>query len=151
MGVRTQLEQLDNSLHNTGLVKASKTYYVDAVNGNNGYAGLDPDHPFSTMAYAFTKITDKDVIIVMSKIQEQISAPLGVFDVTIIGASNRPKHDGGSANWSPAASPVAETPNLLLREQGWTIKNILFDFMAGSGPGPGPARIRRRQSAYGLA
>lgn len=92
--------------------------------GSDDNDGLSRDTPFRTMAKAFTKIQSGDVIFVHGKITEQIIAPLGVFDVTIIGVGNRQRHD--NAHWAPAATATA-TPNLTLREQGWSIYNMLWD------------------------
>jgi hypothetical protein len=92
--------------------------------GSDENDGLSKETPFRTMAKVFTKIKSGDIIFVYGKLTEQIIAPLGVFDVTIIGCGNRPRHDG--AHWAPLATATA-TPNLVLREQGWSIFNILFD------------------------
>lgn len=102
--------------------------------GSNGNSGLSPLTPFATMARAFTFLKSYDIIVVDGVIAEQVVAPLGVFDVTIIGAANQPRQatssgvpTGGGAYWKPPASPTATTPLLELVEQGWAIYNICFN------------------------
>ena len=108
--------------------------------GDDNNDGTSAETPFRTMAKAFTMIKSGDVIFVHGKITEQIIAPLGVFDVTIIGVGNRTRHD--NAHWAPLATATA-TPNLVLREQGWAIYNILWD-----APDAAAAiQIRRDESA----
>jgi surface antigen len=109
-------------------------YFVDGDNGNDAFDGASPDRPYATMAKAFSVIASGDTIHVRGNIREELTTPAQVFDVTIIGASNRPRHAdttpaGGEsgATWRPPASPTAATPLLIIQQQGWTIQNILFD------------------------
>lgn len=111
---------------------ANNVLFVDGWKPDTG-DGSDWDNAFNTMAQAFAVVKDGDVIYLRGRIQEQISAPQDIFDVTIIGTPNRPRHgtadgvqQGSPAQWNPAVTATA-TANLTLREQGWTIKNILFD------------------------
>ena len=113
----------------------ANTWFVDSAVGSNGYSGNTPQEPFSTMARAFQSLHSGDVIYFRGNITEQLSSPVGVFDVTIIGAGNRPRHadahtgNGGfsAATWKPPASPVAATPLLIIRQQGWRLVNFLMD------------------------
>jgi len=115
-----------------------KRFFVDAKVGVDGRNGRSPDKAFKTMAEAFQHVSSGDVILVRGKVREQISTPAGVFDVTVIGASNNPRHaddhtesDGArgssGATWTTPAAPTAATPLLIVRQQGWTFENILFD------------------------
>lgn len=118
-----------------------KVWYVNAntdttkgVVGYDGNNGLSPLTPLSTMARAFALIGSYDTIVLAGVIREQVVAPLGVFDVTIIGAGNLPRQatssgtpTGGGACWLAPTSPTATTALLELVEQGWTIKNVFFN------------------------
>ena len=101
--------------------------------GSDGNNGLSPLTPFATVSRAFEFVDSYDVIVLDGVIREQVVAPLGVFDVTLIGGANRPRQatDGGvptngGATWLAPTSPTATTPLLELREQGWTLCNIFF-------------------------
>ena len=109
-----------------------KVLYVDGNRGNANNDGSGPDYPLLTMAAAFAKLASGDTIMFRGNITENLTAPAGIFDVTIIGASNRPRHaDAHTGNngysgavWKPSSS---STPNLIVQQQGWTLINILFD------------------------
>lgn len=95
--------------------------------------GNGPRGSFTTMTNLFRNLRSRDVIVLGGVLREQVVAPLGVFDVTIIGAANRPRQStnsgvptGGGASWLAPTSPVATTPLLELREQGWAFENIQF-------------------------
>jgi hypothetical protein len=102
----------------------------NASNGNPGTA----DAPVTTMAKAFTLVSSGGVISFIGNVREQIVAPIDLFDVTIIGAGNQPRHsdtfDGKagytSATWRPEATPVAATPLLTIQNQGWRLQNFLM-------------------------
>lgn len=118
-----------------------KIWYVNAntvvshgVRGSDGNSGLSPLTPFRTVARAFEFINSYDIVVIAGVIAEQVVAPLGVFDVTLIGAGNLPRQatasgtpTGGGAYWKPPASPTAATALLELIEQGWSIQNICFN------------------------
>jgi hypothetical protein len=121
-----------------GISPFAKVWFLDAKSGSNGGDGRSPDSALKTMAQVFTVIRSGDVIYTRGKIAEQLSTPVGVFDVTIIGAANRPRHadnhtesDGkrGStgSTWVAPSSPTAATPLLTVKQQGWKLANILFD------------------------
>lgn len=101
--------------------------------------GRSPLTPFATVARAFTFIDCYDIIVIDGVIKEQLVAPAGVFDVTLLGGANRPRQatssgtpTGGGAYWTSPASPVATTPLLELKRQGWRIENICFNPVASS-------------------
>ena len=108
-------------------------YFVDANIAASG-DGLSWGNAFKTMAEAFAVIGSGDTIIFRGKVLEQLTTPVQVFDVTIIGAGNRPRHadstpDGGqdAANsWVVPAAPAAATPLVKVLQQGWKFINILF-------------------------
>lgn len=113
----------------------ARTYYVDALNGNNGNSGLSRSKPFATMAKALTSVGSGDVIRFSGKIREQLVTPVQVFDVTIIGEGNNPRHadaapvpiGGSSANtWTTPASGATTAPLIKVMQQGWRFVNILF-------------------------
>lgn len=122
-----------------------KTWYVNANSvtdaaerrgpvGSDGNDGLSPLTPFATVSRAFEFVDSYDVIVIDGVVREQVTAPLGVFDVTIVGSANRPRQatdagvaTGGGATWlAPASGAVAATPLLTLRQQGWALVNIFF-------------------------
>jgi hypothetical protein len=112
--------------------------FVDPDNITNaasdGNTGLTASDPLVTMERAFQLATSGALITFWGNIREQISAPLGLFDVTIVGAANAPRHadafDGKAgytgATWRPEATPVATTPLLTIQSQGWRLQNFLM-------------------------
>lgn len=117
-----------------GLNPYAKHYFVDANLGSDSNQGKEPAFAFLTMSKAFTKIASGDVIHFRGKLREQLTTPVQVFDITIIGASNRPRHAdaepaGGEtgATWTTPASPAATTPLLKVLQQGWRLVNFLMD------------------------
>lgn len=119
--------------NNGSVVRPIKHFWVHGNVGNNGNAGDTANAPLRTMQAAFNKVGSGDVIHFNGNIAEQISTPAGVFDVTIIGEGNQPRHADGhttnngysSATWKTAG--VSATPLLTVRQQGWKIANVLFD------------------------
>lgn len=118
-----------------------RIWYVNPnTNGNHGVQGSDsnsgrsPLNPFATVSRAFEFIDSYDIIVLAGVVREQLVAPLGVFDVTIVGAGNLPRQatsggvpTGGGSTWmAPASGAVAATALLELIEQGWAVENILF-------------------------
>jgi hypothetical protein len=102
--------------------------------GSDSNDGLSWQKPYLTMQKAFNNVESGGVIYFRGNIREQIDTPAGVFDVTVIGHGNRPRHadahtaNGGySANtWKAPASPASATPLVRVRQQGWRFVNILF-------------------------
>lgn len=97
--------------------------------------GKTPKKAFKTMQEALDKVASGDIIYFVGNVDEQVSTPVQVFDVTIVGCGNQPRHAdstpaGGSyaaATWKAPSSPTSATPLLLVRQQGWKLVNILFD------------------------
>lgn len=109
-------------------------WYVDPNTGSDDGLGKSWDDAFDTMAEAFTHLASGDTIYFRGKVKEQVTAPVQVFDVSIIGASNRVRHADAApvgsesgASWVPPDSPTAATPLLKVLQQGWTLANFLMD------------------------
>ena len=102
--------------------------------GNDANSGTSPTSPFLTMARAFAVAGSGDVINFIGKIQEQLVAPVQVFDVLINGCGNRPRHAdatpaGGAysaAQWAAPAAGTAAQATLRLLQQGWRLQNFLM-------------------------
>lgn len=122
----------------------SDHYFVDAKVGSDLYTADEnaPDKPWATMSKAFANIKSGDVIHMRGKIREQLTSPVGVFDVTIVGASNRPRHaddhtetDGvrgsSGATWTAPATGSTAAPLLTVSQQGWRFHGITWQ-LSGS-------------------
>lgn len=124
-----------NTLAQASGLGPGKVWYVNA-NGGGG-DGTSWDQAFSRMADAFSLLSSGDNIFTLGQIREEVVAPLGVSNVSIIGAGTLPRYGNESSFltpsmdaascWRPPVSPTAATPLLVLRQQGWVISNILFD------------------------
>jgi hypothetical protein len=109
-------------------------WWIQGNLGSDAYDGSSPETPLKTMARAFQLVGSGDVVHFTGNIREQLVAPAGVFDVTIIGEGTRPRHADAhtgnngyyTATWKPPSAPAAATPLLLVRQQGWRFVNILF-------------------------
>jgi len=127
------LEFVNNAQTQT-LTRRGTTYYVDAVNGVDTRLGKSWRKAFLTLAKAFSVIQSGDTIVISGKVREQLTTPVGVFDVTVVGTGNRPRHAdtspaGGSrstATWTTPAVEAAATPLVTVLQQGWKFENILF-------------------------
>jgi len=123
-----------NNAQTQTLTRRGTTYYVDAVNGVNTRLGKSWRKAFLTMAKAFSVVDSGDTIVFSGKVREQLTTPVGVFDVAVIGTGNRPRHAdtspaGGSttvATWTTPVVEVAATPLVTVIQQGWKFENILF-------------------------
>ena len=111
-----------------------RAWFVDTSYGGNG-AGKSPKTAFSTMQRAFDNVQSGDVIYFVGKVTEQLVTPVQVFDVTVVGCGNRPRHadatpDGGNhaaSQWGPPATgAVAAQATVRVLQQGWKFVNILF-------------------------
>lgn len=111
------------------------TLFVNTVAGNDGNSGLTPDKALDTMDAALDKLAalhaavsksaDNSTIYVIGDVREQLSAPLGVSGVRIVGLANgNNRHDNGM-RWRQAAT-ATNAPLLIVHEQGWEFHNILF-------------------------
>lgn len=101
--------------------------------------GGGPRGSFTTFAELAPNLRSRDLIYLSGVLLEQAVTPQDIFDVTILGAANRPRQatdggipTGGGASWLSPSSPVATTPLLKIREQGWSIINIQFAPVASS-------------------
>lgn len=133
------------ALENRAVVEETafgRKWYVDAKTGSNSNAGNKPAAPFLTMAKAFSVLDSGDIIYFRGKIREQLDTPVGVHDVKIIGAGNRPRHaddhteDSGirgssAATWTAPASGSTAVPLVRLMQQGWRIERVCFQ-LSGS-------------------
>jgi hypothetical protein len=110
-----------------------KLYHVDA-NASGSGSGLSWGQAFETMAEAFATVASGDAITFRGKIKEQVVTPAQVFDVTVFGAGNRPRHadstpDGGqdaTNSWTEPDTETAATALVRVQQQGWRFANILF-------------------------
>lgn len=115
-----------------------RTWFVDANYGVDGNNGMSWKAPFDTMATAFGVVASGDTIYFTGKILEQLVTPVQVFDVSVIGVGNRPRHadstpSGGqyaTAQWGPPASGgTAAQATVRVLQQGWRFQNILFTML----------------------
>ena len=122
----------------------AKAYFVDANVGVDGDDGTDSAKPLKTMQRAFNKLVGGETIFFTGKIREQLVTPVQVFDVSVIGVGNRPRHAdptpaGGQkfANtWSPPASgAVSGQATVRVLQQGWKFNNILFTMESATAAG----------------
>lgn len=111
------------------------TYFVDTDNGLAANTGSSWNDAFLTMDAAFDVLASGDTIYFRGKVREQLTAPALVFDVSIIGASNRPRHAdthaGGAggesgATWALPASGSTNNPLLTVVHQGWRLSNFVM-------------------------
>lgn len=108
-------------------------WYVDASRSATG-DGKSWDTAFLTMDEAFDNLASGDTIYFVGKVQEQLTTPVQIFDVRVIGMGNRHRHadstpSGGNthtAQWAAPSSPTAATPLVKVLQQGWLFENILF-------------------------
>lgn len=110
----------------TGFGQIARIHYLFPQGGG-------PRGAFTTFADLAPNLRSRDMILLSGVLREQALAPLGVFDVAVVGAANRTRQatnggvpTGGGATWLAPTSPVAATPLIELREQGWLFDNINF-------------------------
>lgn len=126
------------------------TLFVDTNNGKDYYSGLTPSQALATMEQAFDLLetwqadtpgsSSNATINVIGDVREQLTAPLGVYGVKIVGlvngnqrntTNNGVEQAGDGVQWRVPASPAAGVPLLTLREQGWELHNIMMFPSAG--------------------
>jgi hypothetical protein len=142
-GFWRQMSNIDNRTSIIGAPVVNNVWYLFPQGGG------PTRNTFTTFADLKPNLQSRDVILLSGVLREQAVAPDGIFDVSIIGASNRPRQatsggvpTGGGACWLPPASgAVASTPLLELTRQGWHIENIEFT------PHTSSAGIRLTRSA----
>lgn len=107
-------------------------FYKASVLGGRFGDGRNPDAPNRDMADLFGRISSGDTIYVRGGVYANLTTPAGVTDVSIVGATSKPRHDHasdaqkmGSAAWR-TASGVTDAPLLIVRSQGWRIANMLL-------------------------
>jgi len=146
-----RVDNRDVARGNGGLGSISRTFFVFPQGG-----GPRGAFTFSTVAKAILQMRSRDVLVLGGVIREQVVAPLGLYDITIIGAANTPRQattatggvpadgspTGGGACWLPPhTGALATTPLLEIRAAGWTIENVQFSPVNAS------AAIRLTRSA----
>jgi hypothetical protein len=101
--------------------------------------GGGPRGSFETFTALKPNLRSRDLIYLSGVLKEQAITPVGVFDVTVLGAANRPRQatnggvpTGGGASWLAPASPAATTALIQVLEQGWEFNNIQFAPVAAS-------------------
>jgi len=123
--------------------RKGKQYFVDANRSGSG-DGLSWESPFTTMEEAFDKLIGGETIRFAGKIREQLVTPVQVFDVTVVGDGNRPRHAdstpaGGqlfASTWmAPASGAVVGKANVRVLQQGWKFNNILFAMESSTAAG----------------
>jgi hypothetical protein len=135
-GVPVNNTLLTNKIFHNGT--NGTAWFVDPSYGGTGN-GRSPKTAFSTMQAAFDHLQSGDIIYFVGKVTEQLVTPVQVFDVTIVGCGNRPRHadatpEGGNtatATWAAPASPVAAQALCRVLQQGWRFVNILWAASAG--------------------
>jgi hypothetical protein len=110
-----------------------KDLYVDAGDGSDDNDGLSWTGAFVTMSKAFDNLASGDRIHFVGKVREQLTTPVEVFDVTIVGEGNRPRHidatpKAGSERTAMWTTPASATTAPLVKviQQGWRFTDILF-------------------------
>lgn len=101
-------------------------------------AGATYDFPTAhgTMAGALANAKSGDTIVLLGDLREEVVGSNSLFDITIIGAGTRPRHDDkhnftssqqiGTGSWRNS-SGVTTTALCKVQAQGWKFVNILFD------------------------
>lgn len=109
------------------------------VQGSDTNTGRSPNSPFATIGRALQLIDQYDIIVLSGIFREQVVAPIGVYDITILGAENDPRQatnggvaTGGGASWLSPTTPVATTPLIRVICQSWRFRNIQFAPVAAS-------------------
>lgn len=108
------------------------TYFVDTNTGSDSSNGKTWASAFLTMDKAFDTITAGDRIYFVGNVNEQLTTPLGAPNVTLIGATTRPRHadthplngELSGATWKIGS--LSSAPLLIVRTPGWRIENVLF-------------------------
>ena len=117
--------------------------YVDA-SASSGGDGKTWDTALTTMQAAFNLLVGGETIYFTGKVLEQLVTPVQIFDVTVCGAGNRPRHadstpSGGNtyaSQWGPPASgAVSGQATVRVLQQGWRFENILFTMESSTAAG----------------
>lgn len=119
-----------NAVHNPW----TRVFFVDGNRGSDGRDGRSPEAAYLTMSKVMANIASGDTIVARGNFSENVTTPAGVFDVTMIGAGNKPRHadahtgNGGYSGVTWGKSPASSsTPLIKVQQQGWSFYNILFE------------------------
>lgn len=95
--------------------------------------GGGPRGAFENFTTLAPHLRSRDIVYLSGVLREQFRTPVGVYDVTILGAANQPRQatsggvpTGGGASWLSPTSVTAGHALLEVIEQGWDIQNIQF-------------------------
>lgn len=124
----------DGRLLSPNIPVRGREWYLDANTGAATHNGRSFSQAKLTAADIFDELSSGDRLYFTGKIREQLTTPVGVFDVTVIGVGNRPRHaDAHTGNngysgstWAAPASPTATTALCRVLQQGWRFGNILW-------------------------
>ena len=113
-------------------VKRGKTYFVNTNTGSDSRSGRSWSKAFLTMDKAFDTVTAGDEIQFVGNVNETLTTPLGAPNVTVRGATTRPRHadthplngELSGATWKIGS--LASAPLVTVRTPGWRFENILF-------------------------
>ena len=124
----------DGRLLTTNVPVVGREWFLNAATGAATHDGKSFSNSKLTMADIFDELASGDVVWTIGKIREELTCPVGIFGVKIIGASSTRHPDAHTGNngyvasgWTPPASPTATTPLCIVKQQGWEFHNILFD------------------------
>jgi len=114
------------------------SYWIRPQVGNDGNPGTYAQ-PFATMAGLSRYLVPGIVVYLEGVLRENFTAPLGVNNVTIVGMSTVPRQattsgtpNGGGATWLSPTSVTNTADLCVVKGQGWTFQNILFNNAATS-------------------
>lgn len=112
---------------------------VNPHQGSNSNSGRAPNNAFATIAKALAVVDSYDIVILSGIFREQVVAPVGPYDITIMGSANDPRQatssgvaTGGGSSWLAPASPAATTPLIRVISQGWRFLNLQMAPVAAS-------------------
>ena len=107
-------------------------YFVDTNTGSDSNTGKSWGRAFLTMDAAFDAITAGDRIYFVGNVNETLTTPLGAPNVTVTGATTRPRHadthplNGELSGSTWKIGSLANAPLCIVRTPGWRFENILF-------------------------
>jgi hypothetical protein len=103
-------------------------YFVDATNGSNGNTGLSPDRAWSTLTFAFARLTALDaknatIFCAPGDYSGNYNTPLN-GDAAFVSLIGVQATDVGFGPWSAG---TAGNPIINVRARGWRISGFEFD------------------------
>lgn len=97
------------------------------------------DKPYGSMALAEAAMFAGAVVGLEGVLREHYTTPLGLNNVTIVGAQYIPRQattsgvpNGGGATWLSPSTATNTSALIRVQGQGWTLKNIYFNNSATS-------------------